>query len=104
MYQSLASRLSARCLEFGDSVTPREDTRSLLPPALYICCNLGGAVLDEWAREDGTIEHLSEQDLRLCINGSCALVRRGLDMLGDFREPMQRRMRCASALHAAASV
>ena len=60
------------------------DTPSLLPAALYICSNLGDAVLDGWTREDGTTEYLSEQDLRLCINGRYALAKKGLSMVSHL--------------------
>ena len=35
----------------------------------------------------GTIEHLSEEDLRLCIDGCYALSRRALEMLGNIFVP-----------------
>ncbi|KAI0691704.1 hypothetical protein C8Q76DRAFT_660872 [Earliella scabrosa] len=63
------------------------DTPSLLPVALYICATLGNSMLNGWKREDGTIEHLSEEDLRLCINGCYALSRRALEMLGNIFVP-----------------
>ncbi|PIL26498.1 hypothetical protein GSI_12256 [Ganoderma sinense ZZ0214-1] len=50
------------------------DTPSLLPLAFYRCAYLGSDVLNGCAREDGTIEHLSEADLRRCIDGRVAVV------------------------------
>ena len=49
------------------------NTPSLLPLALYHCAYLGSDVLDGWAREDGTLERLSDADLRRCVDGRAAL-------------------------------
>ncbi|PIL26559.1 hypothetical protein GSI_12317 [Ganoderma sinense ZZ0214-1] len=48
---------------------------SLLPIAFYECTRLGGAVLDGWRRDDGVVEHLTAEDLLLCMKGRDALVR-----------------------------
>lgn len=48
---------------------------SILPIALYGCTMLDGAVLDGWRRDDGVVEHLTEEDLALCMRGRDALVR-----------------------------
>ncbi|KAI1795319.1 hypothetical protein LXA43DRAFT_1178792 [Ganoderma leucocontextum] len=49
------------------------DTPSILPLALYGCAYLDGALFDGWTREDGTIEHLSNADLRRCADARVAL-------------------------------
>ena len=51
------------------------DTPLMLPTALFWCCHLGGALLDGWTREDGTVEHLSAADLKLCFDARFALGR-----------------------------
>ncbi|KAI1795315.1 hypothetical protein LXA43DRAFT_1090965 [Ganoderma leucocontextum] len=46
------------------------DTPSMLPGAFYGCTRLSpGELLDGLVREDGTVEHLSQDDLRLCLEG-----------------------------------
>ncbi|RPD55205.1 hypothetical protein L226DRAFT_493329 [Lentinus tigrinus ALCF2SS1-7] len=54
------------------------ETSSMLPLALYDCCSLGGRIVHGWARQDGTVEHLSVEDLERCIDGSLALAIRAL--------------------------
>ncbi|PIL26504.1 hypothetical protein GSI_12262 [Ganoderma sinense ZZ0214-1] len=49
------------------------DTPSLLPLALFRCAYLGGELFDGWTHEDGTVEHLSEADLRRCVDGRTTL-------------------------------
>ncbi|KAI1795298.1 hypothetical protein LXA43DRAFT_37447 [Ganoderma leucocontextum] len=49
------------------------DTPSMLPLALYRCAYLGSARLDGWARRDGTVERLSDTDLRRCLDARVAL-------------------------------
>ncbi|KAI0753723.1 hypothetical protein C8Q74DRAFT_1320211 [Fomes fomentarius] len=46
----------------------------LLPCALMQCCSLGSSVVDGFAREDGTREYLSPQDLGLCFNAKDKLI------------------------------
>lgn len=53
------------------------NTPSMLPAALYRCTALGGAVIDGWARADGTTEHLSRADLKCCINARATLAEDG---------------------------
>ncbi|PIL26560.1 hypothetical protein GSI_12318 [Ganoderma sinense ZZ0214-1] len=48
---------------------------SLLPPAMYECVRLGSAILDGWRRDDGVVECLSPQDLKLCLDLRDALGR-----------------------------
>ena len=50
------------------------ETPSLLPLALFRCAYLGGELLDGWTHEDGTVEHLTEADLRRCFDGRAALM------------------------------
>ncbi|KAI0676526.1 hypothetical protein C8Q78DRAFT_953454, partial [Trametes maxima] len=45
----------------------------MLPVALYTCARLGGSITEGWVREDGTVEHLTSQDLQRCIAGFGAL-------------------------------
>ncbi|KAI1795330.1 hypothetical protein LXA43DRAFT_1090978 [Ganoderma leucocontextum] len=40
------------------------DMPSLLSVAFYDCAHRGSALLDGWTHEDGTVEHLSDADLR----------------------------------------
>ncbi|KAI1795288.1 hypothetical protein LXA43DRAFT_882184, partial [Ganoderma leucocontextum] len=49
------------------------DTPSLLPLVLYDCAILGSDVFDAWTHEDGSVEHLSEADLRRCVDAHVAL-------------------------------
>ena len=49
------------------------DTPALLPAAFYLTCQMGGKILEGWKREDGTVEYLSEGDLRLCMDGLVSL-------------------------------
>ncbi|PIL26496.1 hypothetical protein GSI_12254 [Ganoderma sinense ZZ0214-1] len=50
------------------------DTPSMLPLALYECAHLdGGALFDGWTREDGTVERLSDADLRRCLDARVEL-------------------------------
>ena len=39
----------------------------ILPTALMACTQLEGRIFDGYMREDGTTEHLSRQDLALCV-------------------------------------
>ncbi|TFK79702.1 hypothetical protein K466DRAFT_505139 [Polyporus arcularius HHB13444] len=56
------------------------NTPSLLPYSLYMCANLGGEVLKGYTREDGSVEYLSPDDLRRCIDARSRLSCRGLAM------------------------
>ncbi|KAI1795354.1 hypothetical protein LXA43DRAFT_1108512 [Ganoderma leucocontextum] len=49
------------------------DTPSMLPCALYRCCVLGGDLLDGWTRADGMVEHLTQDDLKRCVNARAML-------------------------------
>ncbi|KAH9856110.1 hypothetical protein C2E23DRAFT_882240 [Lenzites betulinus] len=49
------------------------DQPSVLPYAMYICCGLGGRVLDGWTREDGTVERLSTEDTKRIMD-ACELL------------------------------
>ncbi|KAI0820485.1 hypothetical protein BC628DRAFT_1422821 [Trametes gibbosa] len=46
------------------------DTPSILPLAFYDCYRLGARVLDGWTHEDGSVERLSDRDLRTCLGGA----------------------------------
>ncbi|KAI0669065.1 hypothetical protein C8Q78DRAFT_978671 [Trametes maxima] len=49
-------------------------TPDILPYAVYKCFLLDGKLLDGWTREDGTVEHLNNQDLRRCLDARSAIV------------------------------
>nr|VWP01114.1 Cytochrome P450 51 [Ganoderma boninense] len=50
------------------------DTLSMLPGALFVCTLLSpGELLRGLTREDGTVEHLSADDLRRCLEGQRTL-------------------------------
>lgn len=44
------------------------DAPSMLPFAPYIACTLKDRVLDGYERRDGSVEHPSTEDLKLCMN------------------------------------
>ncbi|KAI1795294.1 hypothetical protein LXA43DRAFT_992260 [Ganoderma leucocontextum] len=51
------------------------DASTMLPLALFQCTIPGSVdIVRGWKREDGTVEHLSPEDLARCINGRNALV------------------------------
>ena len=54
------------------------DNISMLPLAFYDCCSLGGRVMQGWTHPDGTVEHLSPEDLERFIDGSTALTSRAV--------------------------
>ena len=58
-------------------------TPSVLPSALYLCCQLGSTIFDGWTREDGQTEHLSPEDLRRYVDGRMALIQEVLSILLD---------------------
>ncbi len=79
------------------------DTPSMLPVAMYRCSYLGGRLLDGWTRKDGTVEHLSDEDARRCVNArrelgrqEILLVTRVFDALP--RERCKNRGRCAPVI------
>ena len=81
------------------------DTPSLLPVALYTCCSLGGALVDGWKREDGTIEYLSPADLKRCINARNALAKEAFSLVSLIFNPTPGGFcrtpdACRAALHA----
>ena len=47
----------------------------MLPFALYLACLLGGEIIDGYARRDGSIEYLSPDDLRVCIDARTDLAK-----------------------------
>ncbi|KAI0742368.1 hypothetical protein C8Q80DRAFT_1108867 [Daedaleopsis nitida] len=57
------------------------DTPSLLPVGLYLCSSLGDRLFDGWKHEDGTVEYLSGDDIRLCFKAQLPLARRGMKVL-----------------------
>ena len=79
------------------------DAPSLLPLALYHCTFLGTKLMDGWTRDDGTVEHLSDSDLRRCIEARAALVHARTVFLfsmfdGTVSPGCARRKLCAAAL------
>ncbi|KAI1795351.1 hypothetical protein LXA43DRAFT_1108500 [Ganoderma leucocontextum] len=53
------------------------DTPPMLPISLYSCCYLGPDLLDGWKREDGQVEHLSVDDLKICFAARERLCKEG---------------------------
>ncbi|PIL26537.1 hypothetical protein GSI_12295 [Ganoderma sinense ZZ0214-1] len=51
------------------------NTPHILPSALYVCCYVGGKLVDGRTHEDGTVEHLATDDLRRCFDARIALDR-----------------------------
>ncbi len=41
----------------------------MLPIAFYLCTVVGSEVVDGWRREDGSVQHLSPEDLKRCFAG-----------------------------------
>ncbi len=70
-------------------------TPSMLPLALYDCCYLGGRVVRGWTREDGTVEHLSLEDLERCMDGSTALATSALCSSIDLHASVEQAELCA---------
>ena len=64
------------------------DTPSILPVAMLRCAHLGGSIMEGWVRDDGSVEHLSAEDLKRVIEGRDTLARRGtqelLELLGGI--------------------
>ncbi|PIL26524.1 hypothetical protein GSI_12282 [Ganoderma sinense ZZ0214-1] len=50
-------------------------TPSMLPYALYLAATLEGEMMDGYKRRDGSVEHLSAEDLRRCIDARGPLAR-----------------------------
>nr|VWP02334.1 Xanthomonas outer protein J [Ganoderma boninense] len=51
------------------------DVPQMLPIALYKCLRIGSSMLDGWTRGDGSIEHLSQDDIKRCIDALQSLSR-----------------------------
>ena len=84
------------------------DTPLMLPFTLYQCCYLGSNLLDGWAREDGTIEHLCMADIKRCFDGRIALGQDQCLLLPRLFEPIPEgrcvaQGRCASRISRTAS-
>ena len=52
-----------------------KNTLSMLPYALYLTSNIEGRMTNGYKHRDGTIEYLSTEDLRLCIDAQGVLTR-----------------------------
>jgi len=71
------------------------NTRSLLTPALYACCQLDGkALLEGRARPDGIVDVLSPEDLVRCVDGKARLWSRLMKAVNDAFEPFSLRVPC----------
>ncbi|KAI1795343.1 hypothetical protein LXA43DRAFT_992370 [Ganoderma leucocontextum] len=46
------------------------DVPEMLPIALYKCLSLGPSLLDGWTRGDGSVEYLSQDDIKRCFAAS----------------------------------
>ncbi|KAI0742369.1 hypothetical protein C8Q80DRAFT_1055549, partial [Daedaleopsis nitida] len=62
------------------------DSPPLLIIGLYICCCLGGRIVDGWKHDDGTVEYLSPSDLRLCVTAQMQLVQKNVHVIGSIFE------------------
>ncbi|KAH9829565.1 uncharacterized protein C8Q71DRAFT_911796 [Rhodofomes roseus] len=50
------------------------DTTSILPAALYVCCQMGGSqIIRGMVRRDGVVETLASDDVERCIDGKIQL-------------------------------
>ncbi|KAI1795307.1 hypothetical protein LXA43DRAFT_992298 [Ganoderma leucocontextum] len=81
------------------------DRPSLLPTAFYTCALLDSNILDGYRREDKSVEHLPQQDIKRCINGRNKLVEEAFAIIlevfsarpcGGCKTPVT----CQAALHA----
>ncbi|KAM5539653.1 hypothetical protein V8D89_006762 [Ganoderma adspersum] len=59
----------------------------VLPPALYVCCMLGPALIDGFEREDGTIEYLPATDLKRCIGAREVLAKEAFSLVSVIFNP-----------------
>ena len=57
------------------------DRPTLLPSAFYKCALLGSDVLDGYKREDRSVEHLSLEDVKRCMNGRNKLVQEAFTII-----------------------
>ncbi|KAM5539630.1 hypothetical protein V8D89_006739 [Ganoderma adspersum] len=82
---------------------------SLLPSAFYMCAALHGAILDGFEREDKSVEYLSQEDVKRCMNGWNKLVEASLALIVHIfsltanpsrADACDRRIKCPVALHA----
>ncbi|OJT09463.1 hypothetical protein TRAPUB_14066 [Trametes pubescens] len=69
---------------------------SLLPTALLACCQLGRDLINGFAREDGTREQLTLDDIGLCLEAKPRLVQESSRTVLHVFEPMAS-VRCLSA-------
>ncbi|KAI0739111.1 hypothetical protein C8Q80DRAFT_1275281 [Daedaleopsis nitida] len=64
------------------------DVPCMLPLALYGCAVAGGKLLNGWIREDGSVEHLDQIDLKRCINAYGSFSRTTMNMLDCVFAPV----------------
>ncbi len=81
------------------------DTPVILPIAFYFCVSLGSEVLDGWRREDGSVLHLSNEDLKRCFEGYAQVALRKGPMTSRIFDvgpsaDCQRREACSAELRA----
>lgn len=69
---------------------------SLLPTALLACCQLGRDLIDGFAREDGTREQLTLDDIGLCLEAKPRLVQESTRIVLHVFEPMAS-LKCLTA-------
>ena len=78
------------------------ETPSMLPFALYQVCALEERVLDGYTRRDGCVEHLTPDDLRLCLSARRELAKQMAfsiqDVLANPSNGCKRTAQCESAL------
>ena len=76
---------------------------TILPTALFQCCQLGKELVSGFERSDGTLERLSTHDLELCVVARANLMKESVDMALRLSVPVlwhncTRRAQCAAVL------
>ena len=64
-------------------------TPSMLPYAMYLAANQEGRMMDGYKRRDGSVEHLSAEDLRQCIDARGALAREMASLVKHVFDPIE---------------
>ena len=64
------------------------DTPALLPVAFFLACHEGGKLLDGWTRKDGSVEFLSTEDIKRCMDGRNTLADSATQLLLEIFAPM----------------
>ncbi|EPT02533.1 hypothetical protein FOMPIDRAFT_1108965, partial [Fomitopsis schrenkii] len=73
----------------GVNVAHLTDTKSMLPIALYMCCQLDlGDILYGITREDGTVDRLAQDDVVTCIDAQRILTHRNVTSAYHILAPL----------------